>query len=124
LADVDGEAFSYTGQCIIVLWGLAYIAAGYDRDASTGRSIDLLFALEKAFFVWHFFVWSATHDASKIVSAEMAAGKTLPMVGLFFTLYGYADAGCGALFLFSWLQSSSPVGATGTRKASSRRKDQ
>ena len=102
LARLDPELFSSPGQVSVLLWAGAYATAA--RDVGPGGSIWLLFALEKAYYVWRFVKWNVEHDAIGIIKKSFKSkNKHDVLQALFYAGYGVGDLFFGLWFLHAYL---------------------
>lgn len=92
LAAQDPLFFSWPGVILIALWGLAYIAvAPHWRVMGV---MLIVFALEKAFFVWRWADWMIANGDKLGDLFELD-----PMVAMFYSGYGIWDGFCALVFL-------------------------
>ena len=103
IATLDSDLMSAPGQFLILLWGAAYYAAGMDgMDGKIGH-IWLVFAAEKAFYVYKWGVWNSSHNAFKAIKGALASSDKLAVLApLFHATYGSADLVLGLMFLQLW----------------------
>lgn len=90
--DADPVVMSNFGLVMIVVWGLAYLAA-----AAVGSQVKWLagvFAVEKLVYVVAWILWLSGNSLSQLYSADAFAG-------IFYAIYGMNDL----LFMvfFGWL---------------------
>jgi hypothetical protein len=98
IAALDSNVFSLFGQAMILVWGIAFLAAGLSDD---GKSLVwFAFAVEKLAYVTSWVLWHARPDSSSTVSsvvatdfACLASGACLTQLlpKLFVTIYGPVD---------------------------------
>ena len=87
IAALDPNVFSHHGQLMILVWGLAFAAAGVSDDGSS--RIWFAFAVEKAMYVFAWLSWMSTHDALALLRASQ--GLSSDLAPLFMLLYGPTD---------------------------------
>ena len=97
--------FDPSGCLLIVLWGMAYIAAS--PIVEKAPALSMVFGVEKVFYSLRWAVWvnSQTLDSIRtLIQDDM-------ITGLFFSLYGIGDGLFATLFLYSavtlWKQTPS-----------------
>eukprot|EP00977_Amphora_coffeiformis_P013490 scaffold3571_cov176-Amphora_coffeaeformis.AAC.6 len=102
IAAMNPNMFSPFGQLMVLVWGLAYLAVGWDCGSS-GGGIWLVFALEKLCYVVGWIQWLATNDSFTIVSDAWKEGggfSTQLLAPFFHGVYGSGDALFGSLFAY------------------------
>ena len=87
IAALDPNVFSHHGQLMILVWGLAFAAAGISDDGSS--RIWFAFAVEKAMYVFAWLSWMSTHDALALLRASPQDLSIL--APLFMSIYGPVD---------------------------------
>eukprot|EP00405_Crypthecodinium_cohnii_P059981 CAMPEP_0195016826 /NCGR_PEP_ID=MMETSP0326_2-20130528/25588_1 /TAXON_ID=2866 ORGANISM="Crypthecodinium cohnii, Strain Seligo" /NCGR_SAMPLE_ID=MMETSP0326_2 /ASSEMBLY_ACC=CAM_ASM_000348 /LENGTH=140 /DNA_ID=CAMNT_0040032821 /DNA_START=23 /DNA_END=445 /DNA_ORIENTATION=+ len=101
IAQHDPEMFSKQGQLLVLVWGLAYAAAGHDALKS-GHSVAFIwavFAIEKLIYVVHWVRWRQNNDLEMIQSNAARTGSWLDTLApRFLANYGWGDAIFGLLF--------------------------
>jgi hypothetical protein len=105
LAAPNPAMFSPFGQLMVLVWGLAFAAAGLSEDASP--AVWAVFALEKLCYVAGFVHWHSTQDHYKqlkwteaVFSWEMTSDPTPLLAPVFHHIYGFLDAMYLLLFLY------------------------
>ena len=88
------DVFSQFGAFMIMVWGLAYLAAA--KHASNLAALCFVFAFEKAVYVFTWAVWMM--DKSELLSMVKLEE---PVVAMFYSGYGVIDL-VYALF-FTWV---------------------
>ena len=101
LALYDPSLFSKEGQIGVLLWGLAYVAAGTDPNAT---NVWAAFAIEKLFYVAKWIQWHRSHDCITLVRKKFGKGFLEILGPLFHAMYGVGDFIFGTLFLLLWLR--------------------
>lgn len=105
LSELYPEVFGQFGLGCIVLWGLAYIAAGGKRLPPA--ELSAVFALEKATYVGTWVVWLVRHGGtlSDVWDRD-------PLTAIFFAIYGAGDLAFGLFFAWAawkaWRIAPSP----------------
>lgn len=94
LASADPVVFSAFGQAMILVWGLAYIAAAAHWQALPW--LCLVFFVEKMFYVGAWVVWW-TNSADRFASIL----DQDPLTAVFLAGYGANDLAFGLLFLMA-----------------------
>ena len=97
LFEVDPGAFSQFGVLMIMVWGLAYLAAA--PTASKTPWIALAFAVEKLIYVLRWTWWMST---SSVSLSELL--DTSFFTGAFYGIYGIVDLIFMLLFLAVYIQ--------------------
>lgn len=87
IAALDPNVFSHHGQLMILVWGLAFAAAGISDDGSS--RIWFAFAVEKAMYVFAWLSWMSSHDALALLRASPQDLSIL--APLFMSIYGPVD---------------------------------
>ncbi|MBI3890439.1 MAG: hypothetical protein HY303_02800 [Candidatus Wallbacteria bacterium] len=90
------QAFSSFGLICIMLWGLAYIAAGVRPP---NRYLYAVFALEKALYGMSWIWWMATYEANlaTVFQKSITAGLFYASYGLTLLRSFTTDVPCGML---------------------------
>ena len=86
IAALDPNVFSHHGQLMILVWGLAFAAAGVSDDGSS--RIWFAFAVEKAMYVLAWLSWMSKHDPLALLRASHGLTFLAP---LFMSIYGPVD---------------------------------
>lgn len=79
----DPVVMSNFGLLIIVLWGLAYIAAA-KVDISNIKWLAAVFAVEKLVYGLVWIIWQLNNSLSDLYATDAFAG-------IFYTIYGFND---------------------------------
>lgn len=91
LIDTDPVVFSWLGQIIIILWGLAYWTQ--TRQYTKNGALLVVFCIEKCLYVVAWAMWLVTHlGALRGLFSQSVA------MGLFFASYGLGDLMFGVFF--------------------------
>lgn len=90
---VDAGTFSSVGLAVIMLWGLAYIAAS--GIYTLVPAVTAVFALEKFFYtaVWGRWLWNHAGDLNALYAQDA-------LTGFFYSVYGINDFLFGVFFLW------------------------
>jgi hypothetical protein len=97
--DADPVVMSNFGLVMIVVWGLAYLAA-----AAVGSHVKWLagvFAVEKLVYVVAWIVWLSGNSLSQLYSTDAFAG-------IFYAIYGMNDLLFMVFFGWLFLSQASP----------------
>ncbi|MDX1668914.1 MAG: hypothetical protein R3194_05825 [Limnobacter sp.] len=87
------EVFNPFGSFMIMVWGLAYLAAA--SKASQLGTLALVFAFEKAIYVYTWIIWIYNKsDMLEMITSEST------LVGTFYSSYGLIDLFFGLFFLW------------------------
>ena len=89
IAALDPNVFSHHGQLMILVWGLAFAAAGVSDDGSS--RIWFAFAIEKAMYVLAWLSWMSTHDPLALLRANASGALADDLAPLFMIIYGPVD---------------------------------
>ena len=104
IASLDPDLMSPPGQFLILLWGASYYAAG--TDPSPPGHIWLVFAVEKAYYVYKWVAWNSSHNALKSIKGAASSKDKLDVLApLFHAVYGSADLVLGLMFFSLWRQA-------------------
>ena len=107
IASLNAEMFSTFGQLMVVVWAVAFYAAGV---ADVGAPVWYDFALEKLVYVGGWARWHSQHDARALLSAAIGAGSVRDVLApLFHTLYGTGDM----FFCLAFLRHASGLARRG-----------
>jgi len=88
IAELEPDMFSPFGQLVVLVWGLCFLAAGYDGQSS--GAIWLAFSVEKFVYVIGWGLWNTRNDALALVNSRLAGGQSLfaCLAPIFHMLYG------------------------------------
>lgn len=94
VATLNPEMFSPFGQLMVLVWGAAYLAAGYSRAEGP---IWYVFAIEKLAYVVGWIKWHMSHNALAFVmdayhEVNVPGHKTSLLAAIFHMGYGVGDA--------------------------------
>ena len=110
LAALDAEMFSAFGQLMVVVWAVAFYAAGV---TDVGAPVWYAFALEKLVYVCGWARWHSQHDARALLSAAIGTGSVPDVLApLFHTIYGTGDM----LFCLAFLCHASSLARRGSQR--------
>ena len=100
--DLNPNGWGLESQVLVPVWGLAYIAAGFDgqKCCDKNRHIWGVFAVEKFVYVWMWIAWLGKTDVGGVFRNASSLGEYL--AATFHALYGVGDVGSMALFLLMW----------------------
>jgi hypothetical protein len=106
LSELYPDVFSGFGLLCVVLWGLAYVAAGGKRLPAA--ELSAVFALEKAVYVGTWVVWLARHGGTL-----PAVWDRDPLTATFYAIYGAGDLAFGLFFAWAaWRARTKSGGVT------------
>lgn len=90
--NADPVVMSNFGLLMIMVWGLAYLAAAFIEGNK--KWLAAAFAIEKLVYVVVWLAWLGTNDLSSLYATDL-------MAGLFYSVYGFNDL----LFMlfFGWV---------------------
>lgn len=94
LSELYPDVFGQFGLLCVVLWGLAYVAAGGKRLPTA--ELSAVFALEKTVYVGTWVVWLSRHGG--MLSAIWDRD---PFTATFYVLYGAGDLAFGLFFAWA-----------------------
>ena len=114
VADLNRNMFSPFGQLMVLVWGLAYLAVGWDSTTTSSRrrsggggggngAIWFVFAFEKLCYAVGWVQWLTTNDWGTIISDAWKEGggfSTQLQAPFFHGVYGLGDATFGILFAY------------------------
>ena len=104
---LDSNVFSTFGQFMVLVWGVAFAAAGARDD---GRSLVwFAFAVEKSAYVAVWATWHFSHDITAVWSDAQKSGDVLDLLApAFIILYGVVDLTFFLLFMVQGLAALAP----------------
>ena len=88
------EVFSPFGTFMVMVWGLAYLAAA--KQAHKLPALCFVFAFEKAIYVYTWVVWMQTSSDTLPLLKD-----TSPLLALFYSGYGAIDLAYGLFFAWA-----------------------
>jgi hypothetical protein len=88
------SVFSEFGTFMVMVWGLAYLAAA--KQAHNLPALCFVFAFEKAVYVYTWIVWMQTNS-----NTLPALQDSDPLLALFYSGYGLIDLAYA--FFFAWV---------------------
>lgn len=94
LNELYPDVFGPFGLLCVVLWGLAYVAAGGRRLPNP--ALSAVFAVEKAVYVGTWVVWLSRHGGT----LPAVWGRD-PLTATFYAIYGLGDLAFGIFFLLA-----------------------
>jgi len=107
VADLNPNMFSPFGQLMVLVWGLAYLAVGWESrnngSSSGAGAIWLVFAIEKLCYAVGWVQWMTTNNCLAIISEAWKEGggfSTEMQAPFFHCSYGLGDATFGVLFAY------------------------
>jgi len=96
--ELSPEVFSRFGTFMVMVWGLAYIAAA--RQAHQLPVLCFVFAFEKAIYVYTWVQWmSSKSDMLPMLQDEA------PLLALFYSGYGLIDLAFAFFFFFAGVRA-------------------
>jgi hypothetical protein len=94
LSELYPDVFSGFGLLCVVLWGLAYVAAGGWKLPNP--ALCAVFAVEKLVYVGTWVVWLARHGGTLPTVWDRD-----PLTAVFYAIYGAGDLAFALFFLFA-----------------------
>jgi hypothetical protein len=92
------EVFSPFGTFMVMVWGLAYLAAA--KQAHKLPALCFVFAFEKAIYVYTWVVWMQTSSDTLPLLKD-----TSPLLALFYSGYGAIDLAYGLFFAWAGIRA-------------------
>ncbi|MEC7547327.1 MAG: hypothetical protein VYB48_10385 [Pseudomonadota bacterium] len=97
LMETDPVVMSSFGLIMIMVWGLAYLAAAFTQ--ANLKWFAAAFAVEKLVYVICWLTWISSHSLSDVYQQDLFAG-------IFYGIYGVNDAAFMLFFVWVYLKSA------------------
>lgn len=99
----DPVVMSNFGLLMIVLWGLAYLAAS--QISNNLKWLAAVFAIEKLIYIWVWINWHRHNELATVYEQDLLAG-------IFYSIYGLNDLifmlFFAYVFVLGWRDTQSP----------------